>query len=116
MTENQRPTTYQERAAILADIQESFYEPASIRDPEISYAVPSNSSFQPNVQVCLRANAKDRRGLYTGAKTRLYLFGDTESRLLSSLEHSNLCGDSSLRYEPFMLSAQETTRRDRNTD
>jgi len=82
MFERQRPVTDLERMAILEHIRNSFFDPYSIRDAEISNAVPTVelATSATKLRVCVKANAKNRMGGYAGRKTTMF-FLDTSGRV-----------------------------------
>lgn len=76
--ENQRPATEAEIAAILEAARNFLYDPYSVRDAEISSAVVTmgiDQRLYPNV--CVKANAKNAFGGYTGRKTTMLSFDDS---------------------------------------
>jgi hypothetical protein len=73
------PTDYE--AQVRAKIVDTFFDPGSIRDAEISEPFPVNSVFDGTTPiprsgwaVCVKANAKNRMGGYTGRHPVLFLF------------------------------------------
>lgn len=77
------PNNY--RAAIVTQIKQDFFDPYSIRDASISRPLYASMIFDGVTPiprrawiVCLRANAKNRMGGYTGIKNSAFIF-DGES-------------------------------------
>src|SRR5450759_4653806 len=59
--DNQRPPTAVERATILNSIRNSFFDPYSIRDAEISNSAPTYLSETENYSnICVKTNSKNR--------------------------------------------------------
>jgi hypothetical protein len=68
----QRPATKAEIAGILEGIRNTLHDPYSIRDAEISGVMTHKDAFGGvSIMVCVRANAKNRYGAYTGKQTYL---------------------------------------------
>lgn len=75
-----RPPTRAERAQIIEYVRNTYKDPYSIKDAEISnYVVGDNGQG-----VCVWANAKNSYGAYTGRKLTSFWFGD--GKLTGSLE------------------------------
>lgn len=75
----QAPANYE--AQIRARLVDDFVDPSSIRDAVISQPFPVNAVFdgvtpfpRSGWAVCLKANARNRMGGYTGRQPTLYLF------------------------------------------
>lgn len=93
----QRPVTSAERAAIANYVRTSFFDPYSMRDIAISNVL-SGDDPKRNA-VCIRANAKNRMGAYTGLRaTGLVLSGATVE---NSWADDPACSDPRLMYSPF---------------
>ena len=105
MFDNQRPTIPSERAAILANIKASYFDPYSIRDAEISHAAPSMGIDGVTIlNICVAANAKNRYGAYSGRQTTLYYL-TTGARVLNTNQDAFaelFCINQRLRYEPYV--------------
>lgn len=69
MYERDRPASDTEVAAIVSGARDFLFDPYSVRDAEISRVVTASTSFGPASIVCVRANAKNRYGAYTGRQT-----------------------------------------------
>lgn len=78
----QRPTTKAEIAGILEGIRNTLHDPYSIRDAEISGVMTATDAFKlTSLMVCVRANAKNAYGAYTGRQTYL-IYLDADGRAL----------------------------------
>jgi hypothetical protein len=88
------PTNY--RAAAAAKAKQSFIDPYSVRDATISQPLYASAIFDGVTPfprkgwiVCIRANAKNRLGGYTGQQYTLIAFkGDTADLVLSGPEYT----------------------------
>lgn len=88
------PTNY--RPAVAAQIKSTFFDPYSIRDASISRplyatAVHDGTNITPMSGwiVCVKANAKNRMGGYTGQEFSAFLFsGENIKTSLSGPEFS----------------------------
>lgn len=107
MFDNQRPASAAERSAIVAHIKNTYFDPYSIRDAEISSAVEGtgiDSSKAP--MICVYENAKNRMGAYTGRTGTIYYF-TADGKIGRSTSSSDsvfvepFCKDSRLRYVAF---------------
>lgn len=67
---NRPPMNYKE--LVTAAVRESFFDPYSIRDAAITEPVMSTYAGLPAWSVCVRANAKNRMGAYTGRKSTAF--------------------------------------------
>ncbi|MDX8521127.1 hypothetical protein [Mesorhizobium dulcispinae] len=93
----QRPATTAEKSAIVSAARDYFVDPYSVRDAEISNVVRLND--QGLEAVCVKANAKNRMGGYTGRQA-------TSVRLLNgkpvgTLENAPACYLPQMRFERF---------------
>lgn len=94
---SQRPPSAAEKAAIVKAARDYFIDPYSIRDSEISSVVRLND--QGLEAVCVKANAKNRLGGYTGrTATSVRLL---KGRPVSTLENAPACAMPQMRYQPF---------------
>lgn len=62
------------RARVAAKVRETFFDPYSIRDASISDPIAGQAILGPVQTVCVRANAKNRMGGYTGLKETAFTF------------------------------------------
>jgi hypothetical protein len=94
----QKPPTDNIKRSIINHAKESYYDPYSLRDVEISYSlqVPEDVSYQV---VCVKANAKNRMGAYTGRKA--VSFRLKNEAVISTWDEAPGCLDSRLKYIPF---------------
>lgn len=77
-----QPQNY--KARIINHIKESFFDPYSIRDASISTPFAVNRIGHGEIWfVCVRANAKNRMGAYTGLKPTAYWFKNGNIQLAS---------------------------------
>ena len=93
----QRPATPAERAAILDYAKTFYFDPYSMRDVSLSDAVDPKK--ENTVAFCLRANAKNRMGAYTGLKTTALLMQN--GKVTKAEEESFMCADPRMTYTPF---------------
>jgi hypothetical protein len=94
---SQRSPTAAEKAAIVNASRDYFFDPYSIRDAEISDVVRLND--QGLEAVCVKANAKNRMGAYTGrTATSVRLI---KGKPTSTLENAPACSMPQMRYRPF---------------
>jgi hypothetical protein len=66
------PASYREQ--VIARVKKSFFDPYSVRDASISQPIPGVSFYGAMNTVCVRANAKNRFGAYTGLKETAVIF------------------------------------------
>ena len=85
------------RASAVDYVRKTFFDPYSIRDAEISNVV---TLLETGVQaVCIRMNAKNRMGAYTGLKaTSLRL---KNGSVISGVTDAPGCYAAELRYSKF---------------
>lgn len=102
MYENQMQLTPDQKNTILRIVIDSFIDPYSIRDAELSYAVPVARADGTAHFVCLMANAKNRLGGYTGRSPILFWF-DPSWKLQDAAdsEARYRCGNTAIKYVPF---------------
>ena len=88
------------KAQIVAGAKEAFVDPYSIRDARIAAPKPGISFVGEIIHVCVRANAKNRMGGYTGQKDSVFNFRD--GKLIQALDEKAAqynCFNAV--YEPF---------------
>lgn len=96
------------RQQILARAKAEFFDPYSIRDAGISQPIGGTSLMGSTSTICVRANAKNRMGAYTGLRTTAYIFRRGQITLSDQQYASIACGSAA--YEPFPeLEAGATT-------
>jgi hypothetical protein len=72
---SQRPATADQKAKIIAKIKDTFFDPYSIRDAEISNALPFGAIGSANASaVCIHLNSKNRMGGYVGRQYTMMKF------------------------------------------
>ncbi|NBJ13693.1 hypothetical protein [Microvirga arsenatis] len=89
------PTTAATRAAIVQYVRENFKDPYSIRDAEISNswrtAVSQQQLGQNALAVCVRMNAKNSFGGYTGRKANGFIL--VNGKVAGAEEDSAACNN-----------------------
>lgn len=95
--EAQTPPTADVRRQIVEGAKKIAYDPYSIRDAEISNMVPYHKPGE--FVVCVKANAKNLYGAYTGQQGTL--IGFTKYKAVSALANHPMCRMESIRYHPF---------------
>ena len=90
------PPSPQARARIVEAARDALLDPYSVRDAEISYV----GVFQNGLQfVCVRANAKNAFGGYTGRDTLAVYMKDNVPT--GSGRNPQLCNNANLRWTKF---------------
>ena len=92
-----KPASSSVKMAIVNDARDFLADPYSIRDAEISY-------MQLNARsgihwVCIKANAKNPMGGYSGRQALEVLVRD--GKLVGNVPNSPACSISTLRWQPF---------------
>lgn len=87
------------RAIIQAEVRTNFFDPYSIRDASISQPFAGTSLMGSTQTVCVRANAKNRMGGYTGAKQTGFTF--RQGQLTATDNEYGLITCQAALYEPF---------------
>jgi hypothetical protein len=104
------PSGYQQ--AVREYARSAFFDPYSVRDAEISEPLPASMVFDgitpiphSGWMVCLRANAKNRFGAYTGRRLTGYLFanGVIETTLGEQAELQTAQHCQGAKYAPFSM-------------
>lgn len=95
--EQQRPATSAEKASIISGAREVMRDPYSIRDAEISYFVPDVTG--KNGHICVKVNAKNAMGGYTGRKG--WLIAIVNGQAVNAWEGHPMCSLPQMRYHPF---------------
>ena len=94
---SQQPATPHMKKEVVAYAKKTYFDPYSMRDVEISYAMtPAGPAVSG---VCLRANAKNRMGAYTGLTATSLLFRN--GTIASAWQGDPACNDPRLKYERF---------------
>jgi hypothetical protein len=95
---SQRPPTASIKAAIVRDARDYLIDPYSVRDAEISSVMDATPDGKLQF-VCVKANAKNRMGGYTGRTTiSVRLVG---SNPVSTNPNATACAMPLLRWYPF---------------
>jgi hypothetical protein len=95
---SQRPPSAAIKAAIVRDARDYLVDPYSVRDAEISNVMDATPDGKLQF-VCVKANAKNRMGGYTGRTTiSVRLVG---SNPVSTNPNATACGMPLLRWHPF---------------
>lgn len=99
------------RAAVLSSAKQTFFDPYSVRDAQISQPLYASAVFDGVTPiprkgwiVCVSANAKNRMGAYTGIQPSVFLFqGETVVLTLSGPAYAGQLADHcrSAVYSPF---------------
>ncbi|RVG25055.1 hypothetical protein [Sinorhizobium meliloti] len=97
MFAHQKPVTADMKAQIVAGARDVLKDPYSIRDAEISYSVPAQGG---GTFVCVKANAKNGMGGYTGRKGWLIPFNKA-GRIMNAFEGHPFCNYTEIKYQPF---------------
>lgn len=99
------PANYRQIAT--AYVKSSFKDPYTIRDAEIAAPVPGRGpslnadGFKTPWVVCVKANAKNAMGAYTGRKvTALAVSGERVVNSWDELQYSQMACDGAV-YQPF---------------
>lgn len=112
--DSQRPLSVAERASIINYVKAKFFDPYSIRDATISNAVDGTNLYgSKSTRICVRANAKNRLGGYTGQTATLFYFNSVGEIALTPDEKDDdsvapFCNDFRQRYSPFLEIEQKT--------
>jgi hypothetical protein len=103
------PANY--RQIVIDGVKKIFIYPSSIRDASISAPIPGNAIMGSVTTVCVRANAKNKMGVYTGATTTAFIFRGGQLSSTETQHIAVLCAG--VPYEPFpeIDSASHTARR-----
>jgi hypothetical protein len=99
------PANY--RALVVAEARQKFFDPYSIRDATISEPIPGMGNLST---VCVRANAKNRLGGYTGQNVTAFVFSG--GRIVMSDQELTILPCISATYGPFpeLEAAAQATR------
>jgi hypothetical protein len=88
------------RQMIVEKVMADFVDPYSIRDAGISAPIPGTSIMGPVATVCVRANARNRMGGYTGAQPTAYTFRDQKLTVVVDRELAQIACANAV-YRPF---------------
>ena len=94
------PTNY--RQMIVEKAKEAYFDPYSIRDASISQPLAGVSLAGAIQTVCVKANANNRFGAYTGIKASTFVFkGGVITAAMEDPGGYQCEGSSPARYTPF---------------
>ena len=94
----QYPSNY--RDVIKAYMNNTYYDPYSLRDVSISAPEPRNVVGYKGWVVCVQANAKNRLGGYTGLETTAYML--SQGAVADTFTGQDICDKVSLTPWPEM--------------
>ena len=94
---SQLPPSAAVKASVVKHVRESFFDPYSIRDAQISDVVTLLDTGLD--AVCIKANGKNRFGAYVGLTATSVRLKDGVA--VNSLERAPACSDPRMRYRPF---------------
>jgi hypothetical protein len=92
-----KPADQNLKALIVRDARDYLADPYSVRDAEISYVVTNPTTKNRNV--CVKANAKNAFGGYTGRQT--LGIGERDGRLIGNIPNAPFCSLPNLKWQPF---------------
>ncbi len=88
------------RGVVKAYVEETFYDPYSMRNVALSNPQQGHVYFEQGWVVCLQANAKNRMGAYTGLKRTALLIN--RDRVINMMEEAPFCDQVTLSPWPEM--------------
>lgn len=91
------PANY--RTVILDRVRTEFVDPYSLRDAAISQPMPGTALLGSVTSICVRANAKNRLGAYTGLRATAYTFRAGQLTVSDQQYSGMTCANAV--YEPF---------------
>jgi hypothetical protein len=94
---SQTPPTPTIKTAVINHIKQTYFDPYSVRDASISTMVTLGETGLNSV--CVKMNAKNRMGAYTGLSVISIRLKD--GVVASSLQDAFGCNDQRLLYYPF---------------
>lgn len=105
-SQGQAPPPANYREQVSARVKKTFFDPYSVRDAAISRPFLQSAAFDgitpiphSGWMVCVRANAKNRMGAYTGLTETGFMFsGDT---IMDADFRGHFCAGAAASYEPF---------------
>jgi hypothetical protein len=103
------PTNY--RQIVIENVKKTFIDPRSIRDAAISEPIPGNAIMGPVTTVCVRANAKNKMGAYTGVTTTAFIFRGGQLSSTESQYTAGLCAGAPYAPFPEIEGASQAARR-----
>jgi hypothetical protein len=97
---NARAATQAEKDILILVMRNTLADPSSVRDAEISTVITDTSNIR---MVCIRGNAKNLYGAYTGVSTKL-VYINTRDIAFKSAEDTfsnDICRK--LQFTPFVM-------------
>jgi len=94
----QRPVAPSIKAQILKGAKDVLYDPHSVRDAEISGFIPRTPGSEDGF-VCVKANAKNLYGAYTGRQGTLVFVNG--GKVTNATASHPMCSNRNIRYHPF---------------
>lgn len=91
------PANYRELAR--AHLRSTLFDPYSVRDAMIAAPKNGGSGLYPGWAVCVRMNAKNRLGAYTGQSVTAVIM--REGRVVHSVDETGWMFCQGVEYEPF---------------
>lgn len=95
---DQTPVTGDMKAQIVKGARDFLRDPYSVRDVEISEAIQHPTGGF--LMVCVRGNAKNAMGGYTGRKATMVSFS-MDRKLMGAVEDQPFCYDQRIKWHPF---------------
>jgi hypothetical protein len=95
--DNQRPLTANERYALISKIKNTYFDPYSVRDAEVSEVAPTSA----DLMACVKSNAKNRMGGYAGRRAEVYHFDANGQTTEGEPDTWGFCENPQLRYANF---------------
>lgn len=98
--ETMAPIASNYKTQVLALQRASLFDPYSVRDAYISYPLAmTDGNKKPFWLVCVKENAKNRFGAYTGEQAGGYSFDS--NGITNTITYGSLCKANAMVYEPF---------------
>ena len=97
---NARAATQAEKDILILMMRDTLVDPNSVRDAEISTVITDASNIR---MVCIRGNAKNLSGAYTGVSTKLVYINTRDIAFKSAEDNfsNDMCGK--LQFTPFVM-------------
>ena len=96
--DDQMPASANMKEQIISGARDWLRDPYSIRDAEISYVIKHPTAA--TLMVCVKANAKNAMGGYTGRKPTMVFF-NMNRQATGAIEGQPFCYDQRLKWQPF---------------
>jgi hypothetical protein len=88
------------KALIRDYIENTFFDPYSLRDVAISFPVPGVLNFASGWIVCVEANARNRMGGYIGLEKTTFLIKNEQIKAM--VEGASICENAAFAPWPIM--------------